>query len=768
MTEANEDESPVPEKLFRWWQRFPSPVRYLGIVGIYLVGWTLLDKVALAFESKPEISVWYPPSALDLVLTLVFGWRYSPALLLNTPIHNFIVTGRNFNSVALLVFDAVTTLGYAGASALLLYKLRINPRLRRLRDIIWFVVVATLAAPLFISLLQALNFAYFGIIPWSEFWLDMLHYWAGDATGIAMLAPFLLTWLRHLPWLWSQVESEPPTRETEPHLPKRREARELLLESLSLGAAIGISYGTRPSDEINFTYFVFLPLIWSALRHGFEKATTMILLINVGVVLIVRSLFGQSDVLALQFGLMAISLTGLLLGGIASERKQTDKALRDSADRLAYNAFHDALTGLPNRALFIELLTRAIDRRKRDRDYLFAVLFLDLNQFKVINDSLGHSLGDLLLIAIAQNLETCLRPSDTIARLGGDEFTILLDELSDIRDAIRITERLQTALRFPITLDGHEVFTTASIGIAFGTPDYHRPEDLLRDADIAMYRAKIRGQRYEIFNASMHERALVRFQVETELRRAIERQEFLVYFQPIVSLATGRVTGFEALVRWQHPERGLLSPAHFVLIAEETGLLDRIDRWVMREACRQVQQWSQQMSDEFPLLISVNLANKQFAQPNLVEQIDEILQETGLEASCLKLEITEEVIMENDESAITKLEQLKALGVQLSIDDFGIGYSSLSRLHRFPLDELKIDRSFITPIGFENSTFEIAETIITLAQKLALNVTAEGIETAEQLAQLRQLNCPYGQGYFFSRPLNCQAAAALLAARPQW
>lgn len=233
-------------------------------------------------------------------------------------------------------------------------------------------------------------------------------------------------------------------------------------------------------------------------------------------------------------------------------------------------------------------------------------------------------------------------------------------------------------------------------------------------------------------------------------------------------MATGRVRGFEALVRWQHPERGILSPANFVLIAEETGLLDRIDRWVMREACHQVQQWSQQISNEFPLLISVNLANKQFAQPNIVEQIGEILHETGLNASCLKLEITEEVIMENDESAISKLEQLKALGIQLSIDDFGIGYSSLSRLHRFPLDELKIDRSFVTPIGSENNNFEIAETIITLAQKLDLNVTAEGIETAEQLSRLRELNCPYGQGYFFSRPLNSQAAEALLAAKPQW
>ena len=352
--------------------------------------------------------------------------------------------------------------------------------------------------------------------------------------------------------------------------------------------------------------------------------------------------------------------------------------------------------------------------------------------------------------------------------IGGDEFTILLEELSDTSDTIRVAERIQTALKLPFELDGQEVFTTSSIGIALSATGHSQPSDLLRDADIAMYQAKVIGARYEIFNTSMRSRTVARLQLETDLRRAIERMEFLIHYQPIVSLVTGRVTGFEALVRWQHPQRGLLSPAKFVLVAEETGLLSLIDQWVMREACRQTQQWSEQISLDFPLSISINLANKQFTQPHLIEQISQVLHETSLDASCLKLEITENVIMEIDQTAAATLSQLKALGIRLAIDDFGTGYSSLSRLHHFPIDELKIDRSFVSKIGADRDNLEITETILTLAQKLGVNVTAEGIETASQLAQLRELKCAYGQGYFFSRPLPCVAAEALIIASPQW
>jgi len=561
--------------------------------------------------------------------------------------------------------------------------------------------------------------------------------------------------------------------------------------------------------------------------------------------------------------------------GIARDITQRKQA----EEQLVHNAFHDTLTGLPNRALFLDRLERAVEHNNRHPNYLFAVLFLDLDRFKVINDSLGHSVGDQLLIAIARQLEASLRPTDTVARFGGDEFTILLEDIKDLSDAVRVAQRIQKSLCSPFNLGpdlkgmpvpeghlgyppSHQVFTTASIGITFNkaeqdssAPPGNRrttPEDYLRDADNAMYRAKELGKaRYEIFNPAMHERAVALLQLETDLRRAIERQEFQIYYQPIVYLGpqpgTGRIAGFEALVRWQHPERGLLLPAEFIPVAEETGLSVPIDQWVISEACRQMQQWQKQFSatklldpdrieclnadDKEPLLgstthsqkqltspslseypdpttfdphgkldpaatsaltISVNLCSPQFRQPELVQYIDSVLQKTNLAPRSLKLEITENVIMKNHESATTRLLELRELGVRLAIDDFGTGYSSLGYLHHFAIDMLKIDRSFIAQIGGSStkkvrislegndssggrknkmskcSNLEITETIVTLARKLGVDVTAEGVETAEQLQQLRALKCDYGQGYFFSHPLDSQTAEELMMAQPSW
>lgn len=450
------------------------------------------------------------------------------------------------------------------------------------------------------------------------------------------------------------------------------------------------------------------------------------------------------------------------IGRDVTDRKQLE-------EQLLQNAFHDALTGLPNRALFMDRLGQAVEHAKRHEDYLFAVLFLDLDRFKVINDSLGHLLGDQLLIGIASRLKVCLRPTDTVARLGGDEFTILLEDIETISDAIRIAERVKEELSLPFQLDGQEVFTSASIGIALSATGYDQPEDLLRDADIAMYRAKSQGStRYEIFNPEMHVRAVALLQLETDLRNALERQEFRLHYQPIVSLLTGKTIGFEALIRWQHPQHGLQNPAEFIAAAEEAGLIARIDQWVIRVACSQLRQWQLQLPATSPLIISVNLSGKQFTQPNLIEQINQILQETGLDASCLRLEITEGAIMDGAESATAMLLQLRELGVQLSIDGFGTGYSSLGRLHRFPINGLKIDRSFVSRMGIEEGNSEIVETIVTLAHKLGVDVTAEGLETAEQLAQLRALQCEYGQGNFFSQPLDSEAAEALIVSNPQW
>jgi len=440
-----------------------------------------------------------------------------------------------------------------------------------------------------------------------------------------------------------------------------------------------------------------------------------------------------------------------------NERKQAE-------DKLLHNAFYDVLTELPNRALFLKHLEAAIQQSQRCKNYLFAVLFLDLDRFKNINDSLGHLVGDQLLMVTAKKLAANLRSGNIVARLGGDEFAILLKDIRSVSDATDIANRLQQELSLPLNLDGYEVFTTVSIGIAFSAHSYDNADDILRDADTAMYRAKGLGKaRFEIFNKAMHESALTILQLENDLRRAIKHQEFLLHYQPIIALETGRVTGFEALVRWQHPLRGLIAPAEFIPVAEETGLILPIGDWVLREACRQMREWQLRSRALRSLTISVNISSKQLSQPALVEQIGQILQQTELEAHSLKLELTESALMENAESAAAMLHKLKAMNIQLHMDDFGTGYSSLSYLHRFPVDALKIDRSFINRIGVASENAEIVQTIVTLANNLRIDVVAEGVETVDQFNQLRALGCKYGQGYFFSRPLDDQSAAAFMA-----
>jgi diguanylate cyclase (GGDEF)-like protein/PAS domain S-box-containing protein len=428
-------------------------------------------------------------------------------------------------------------------------------------------------------------------------------------------------------------------------------------------------------------------------------------------------------------------------------------------ERLLHEAMHDVLTGLPNRALFMDHLKLSVERGKRRDDRLFAVLFLDLDRFKIINDSLGHMVGDQLLVGIARRLETCLRPGDTVSRLGGDEFTILLEDLNGSGEAIEVAERLQKSLTRPFNLNGHEVFTTVSIGIALSATGYDRPDDVLRDADTAMYRAKMLGKaRHEVFDKTMHALAMNLLQMESDLRRAVERKEFFLHYQPIITLETGQIRGFEALVRWQHPERGFIAPDEFIHIAEETGLIIPIGQWVLEEACRQIHLWQEQFPQYPPLQISVNLSVKQFTNADLIEHIKDALEETGVDPHSLKLEITESMVMENVDRAVVMLEQLRALGIELSIDDFGTGYSSLSYLHRFPISTLKIDRSFVGRMSVSIENAEIVRTIIMLARSLKMDVVAEGVETVEQLTQLRALQCEYGQGYYFSKPLSADDA----------
>ncbi|MFO0909554.1 MAG: EAL domain-containing protein [Isosphaeraceae bacterium] len=444
-----------------------------------------------------------------------------------------------------------------------------------------------------------------------------------------------------------------------------------------------------------------------------------------------------------------------------------DITTRKAAEaQLLHEAYHDVLTGLPNRALFSDSLGRAVTRAKRSDDYQFAVLFMDLDGFKVVNDSLGHMAGDHLLMGISRRIEACVRPSDTVARLGGDEFAVLVNDTRDVNDALLLVERIQRELEVPFLLGGHEVFTSASIGIAVSDARYERPVEMLRDADTAMYRAKAMGKAHHVvFDQAMHTSVVHRLKLETDLRRALEREEFWVAYQPIVELANEQIAGFEALVRWNHPERGLVSPGEFIPAAEETGLIIPLDLWVIREACRQLAIWHAEFAHADPLMLSVNLSSQQFAQSKLLDRLDQIIHDTGVGPEHVKLEVTESVLMGHADSAAAKLRQLKDRGFKLSMDDFGTGYSSLSYLHQFPCNVLKIDRSFVSRIGPRGENSEIVATIIALAHNLGMKVVAEGVETAEQAARLRALHCEYGQGYYFSKPMAASEAENYLAHR---
>ena len=453
----------------------------------------------------------------------------------------------------------------------------------------------------------------------------------------------------------------------------------------------------------------------------------------------------------------------LELNNYIAEQERISRVLEETKDHFRHAAFHDSLTGLPNRAMFAELLKAEMESSKGTRNHAFAVLFLDLDRFKNINDSLGHTHGDLLLVAFAERLERTLRPVDTLARFGGDEFAILISGMSVTTDAVRVAQRIQDELSEPFVLDKNSTFATASIGIALSSSGYDRPDDILRDADTAMYRAKENGKaRYELFDHDMHARAVSRLQLESDLRQAVEKNEFSVFYQPIVCLQTGRLAGFEALVRWNHPRRGMVSPADFIPVAEETGLIVPIGEWVLAEACARVREWQIGSPSHRSLSLSVNLSARQVAQGKMLDRIKEALDNSKLSPHCLKLEITESIVMENAEAAALMFKQLRSLGVQLSIDDFGTGYSSLSYLHRFPLNYLKIDRSFVSRLTTDNDN-AIVRTISTLARNLGMEVIAEGIETEEQYRELRQLGCEYGQGYLFSQPVGKEAVLLLLA-----
>lgn len=460
------------------------------------------------------------------------------------------------------------------------------------------------------------------------------------------------------------------------------------------------------------------------------------------------------------------------------EHLEREVAVRRRAeDQLRHAAFHDKLTGLCNRDLLLDRLERCIERARRHKEYHFAVLFLDIDRFKEVNDSLGHFVGDQLLVAIAERLQHCLRGTDTltqvesntVARIGGDEFVVLLDGITAREDASQVAQRVQDVIAEPFQLQGQEVFTTASIGIAFNEIECEKADHLLRDADTAMYYAKAAGKaRHEVFNKKMHDEAMSRIQLHSDLRRAVENQEFDIGYQPIISLATGRLSGFEVLVRWYHPERGAVNPADFISHAEETGLIVELGKWVLERSSRQLREWFDEGLGSPDLAVSVNVSKRQVAEPGLVDEVARILKASGLAGRNLKLEITESVIMENPDSITEVLERLKELEVEIHMDDFGTGYSSLSYLHRFPLDVLKIDRAFMSTMGANNDYADVVNTVVTMAHTLNMQVTVEGVETRDQLAQLIQLGCDFAQGFLFSRPITAEEARKLIVKEPAW
>ncbi len=433
-------------------------------------------------------------------------------------------------------------------------------------------------------------------------------------------------------------------------------------------------------------------------------------------------------------------------------------------EKLAHQAFHDPLTSLPNRALFMDRLAFAFARR-HPKQPLVGILFIDLDRFKLINDSLGHQAGDRLLAAAADRLRGCVRPEDTLARLGGDEFAVLIEALPGLADATAVAQRIATELRAPFDFDGREVFASASVGIALADARSGRPDELLRDADLAMYQAKKNGKaRFDVFHPSMNAQALEHLELETDLRRAVEREELRLHYQPLVAPESGRIVEVEALVRWEHPHRGLLGPGVFVPIAEETGLIVGIGDWVLREACAQARAWQARFPSEPPLMVSVNLSARQLQQADLVDRVAAALRETGLDASSVKLEITESAVIEDSETIVGRLLALKALGLRLAVDDFGSGCSSLNHLKRLPIDSVKIDRSFVEGIGRNPVDAGIVRAVVDVARTLNLTVTAEGIETPEQLAQVRALGCDRGQGFYVARPAPAELMSALLEA----
>ena len=755
----------------------------------YVLLWLALDVATENINGELGVSLLYAPAGLSFALLLVRGVRYAPAVAFTMLVHDLLFRGgTQYPLWLLLSLPVAQTLVWVAPTVVLVRWIRMDPRLSRMRDLLYFVGVGCLVAPFVASVTGVGGYALGGDVPWSGLIINILGGWAGEATGAGVVTTLVLVALRPYPSAWSgwsrrlAREGRPPPEPLEGFsLPRRQEIPELLGQAALLAVVMFVAYGTDRGVRLDFAYLVFLPLIWVAIRNDLARTTICVLLINVGAALLVGGTVEKSNPILIQFGLMTLTIVGLLLGGLVTERRETSA-------RMVREASHDRLTGLPGRALFMDVVSETLHHGSGGA---FAVLAVDLDRFAEINDALGYRTGDGLLVAVAARLSdftnglpasglpkaSTREPTDPTndpstprtARIGGDSFAVLVEEMDSEGRAEHVAGRLLEELALPYEVSGREVYVTVCAGVVVAGEAPEETEDLLRDADTALQTAKKRGpSHYMVFDRNMGKAARKRLTLDTELRRAMEREELTLYYQPVLALETNTVMGVEALVRWEHPERGLLLPAEFIPFAEQSGLIVPIGEWVLREACR----WARGSREEnpskrSPVAVSVNLSAKQLERPNFSELVRTTLRETGLDPSKLILEITESVLVDGTDLVRETLGHIRGDGVRLAIDDFGTGYSSLSYLSRLPVDIIKIDRSFINGISRdkeeENSADEkLLSGIIGLAHDQEKVVVAEGVENNHQLECLRKMNCDMIQGYCFSEPLAGEMVSPLL------
>ena len=744
------------------------------IIAGYSLLWIALDVATENLSGKLDVSLWYAPAGLSFALLLVCGLRYAPAVVLTMLVHLLLFRGgMDYPIWLLFALPVIQTVVWVWPAALLVRVIKIDPCLSRMRDVLYFVVVGCVVAPFIASVAGVAGYAVGGDVPWSSFVISTLGGWAGEATGAGMVTTLVLIALRPYPAMWtsslraSAREEQRPWQPLEGFtLPKRREIPEVLGQAVLLAATMFAAYGTERGVRLDFAYLVFLPLIWVAIRNDLARTAVCILIINVGALLLVGGVVENTNPILIQFGLMTMTLVGILLGGLVTERRET-------SERLIRDASHDRLTGLPDRAQFSNVLSDALDRSGEG----IMVLAVDLDRFASVNNALGHRTGDGLLAAVAERLSafTEAREDSTTARaarIGGDAFAVLIEGVDSEDLAGRVAGSLLEELALPYEVNGREVYATASAGVVVIYEAPEEAEDLLRDADTALQAAKTKGRaRYAIFDKTMGEAARARLELDADLRRAIEREEFILHYQPVFHLGTSKIVGAEALVRWEHPKRGLLQPAEFIALAEQSGLIVPIGEWVLREACRWAKRRQERDPSQPPFIVSVNLSAKQLERPSFLEDLDAVLEDTELDPRALVLEITENVLVDGSGSIRDLLASLRNRSVRLAVDDFGTGYSSLSYLSRFPVDIIKIDSSFISRMLPENgdrvssADEKLVSGIIDLAHDQDLSVVAEGVENNHQLNLLTGMNCDNIQGYFISKPLAGDAISELVESK---